>query len=167
MSLMVGLCALVACGVGCHSKNLDINGFDDDLSLEGMGSDGTYSLPGARIEDGIRINNVSFDSVMFNYDSFQIADSEIFKIEQVAEYLRNNKNVRLVVEGNCDERGSREYNISLGENRALAVRAHMVGIGIDSDRIQTRSYGEENPIDAGHDEAAWRANRRVEFALYR
>ncbi len=168
MSLLVGICALVVFGAGCGGKNVDIKGFDDDLSLEGYGTDGTYSLPGARFdENGVRIQNVSFENVMFGYDSFQIANSEIAKIEQATEYMSQNRNVKLVLEGNCDERGSREYNISLGEYRALAVRAHMIGLGIDGNRIQTRSYGEENPLDAGHNESAWRTNRRVEFALYR
>ena len=168
VSLMVGLCALVACGAGCKGKGMDIKGFDDDLSLNDFGGDGTYALPGARFdENGERIQGVSFENVMFGYDSFQISNSEIDKIEQVSEYMSNNKGVKLVLEGNCDERGSREYNISLGEYRALAVRAHMIGLGVDGNNIQTRSYGEENPADTGHDESAWGTNRRVEFALYR
>ena len=168
ISLMVVICAVVACGTGCTGKKVDIGGFDDDLSLDGFGTDGTYALPGARFdENGVRIQGVSFDNVMFGYDSFQIANSEIVKIEQVSEYMSSNKDVKLVLEGNCDERGSREYNISLGEYRALAVRAHMIGLGVDGNNIQTRSYGEENPADTGHDESAWGANRRVEFALYK
>lgn len=168
MSLMVVLCALVACGVGCSSKRVDIDGFDGALDIDSFGSDGTYSLPNARFdENGERIQNVSFENVMFNYDSFQIANSEISKIEQVIGYMSNNKSVKLILEGNADERGSREYNMSLGEYRALAVRAHMIGLGINGDRIQTRSYGEENPLDPSHGESAWSINRRVEFALYR
>ncbi len=167
LSLMVGLCAVISCGTGCRGGRVDIADFDDGtFDPEAYGS-GTYALPGGRIEDGERVNDVSFENVMFNYDSFQIANSEIAKIEQVADYLSKNRAIRLVLEGNCDERGSREYNISLGEYRALAVRAHIIGLGINGDRMQTRSYGEENPADAGHSESAWRANRRVEFALYK
>jgi peptidoglycan-associated lipoprotein len=81
--------------------------------------------------------------------------------------MTRNQDVRLIAEGHCDERGSREYNLSLGEHRALAVRAYLVGLGVDGARIQTRSYGEEQPLDPGHDESAWRLNRRVEFALFR
>ena len=73
----------------------------------------------------------------------------------------------VTVSGHCDERGSREYNMALGENRALAVRAHLIRLGTDAARIQTRSYGEERPLDPGHSEAAWRRNRRGEFLLFR
>jgi peptidoglycan-associated lipoprotein len=120
-----------------------------------------------RFEDGVRITDVRFEHVHFDYDSYQVNPSDTHKIEQVAAYMRDNRDVRLVCEGHCDERGSREYNMSLGEHRALAVRAYLVGLGIDGSRIQTRSYGEEQPLDPGHGESAWRLNRRVEFALFR
>jgi len=106
-------------------------------------------------------------NVLFAYDSFQITDSEVSKIKAVADYMKSSGSVRLVCEGNCDERGTAEYNISLGENRALAVRAYLIGLGIDGARIQTKSFGEEKPIELGHNEASWSKNRRVEFALYR
>ena len=128
--------------------------------------EGDYALDAARPGEGSRVSSVVFDSVAFQYDSFQIADSEIGKIERVAAYMRENPSQLLVVEGHCDERGSREYNLSLGEHRALSVRAYLIGLGIDSSRIQTRSYGEENPLDLGHGDGAWRANRRGEFAVY-
>ena len=120
-----------------------------------------------RFEDGTRITDVQFENVQFDYDSYQVKDADAYKVEKVASYMRSNPDVRLICEGHCDERGSREYNMSLGEHRALAVRAYLVGLGIDGSRAQTRSYGEEQPLDAGHDESAWRVNRRVEFALYR
>ncbi len=120
-----------------------------------------------RFEDGQRVTDVTFENVLFDYDSYQIKPSEAPKIDRVAEYMRSNTRVRLVAEGHCDERGSREYNMALGEQRALAVRAHLIGSGIDPARIQTKSYGEERPVNPGHDESAWRLNRRVEFALYR
>ena len=72
----------------------------------------------------------------------------------------------LVVEGHCDERGSNEYNLSLGENRAQAIRATLVSKGIAADRIQTRSYGEEKPAAIGSGESVWSLNRRGEFSLY-
>jgi peptidoglycan-associated lipoprotein len=72
----------------------------------------------------------------------------------------------VVIEGHCDERGSREYNLALGERRALAVRAYLVGLGIDATRLQTKSYGEEQPVAMGHDESSWSRNRRAEFVLF-
>ena len=127
---------------------------------------GDFALSG-RLENARRVANVQFDSVLFDYDSFKIADSEIPKIENVAGYLKKNPRIYLVIEGHCDERGSREYNMSLGERRALAVRAYLIGLHIKSSRIHTKSYGEERPIDPGHNEQAWRRNRRGEFAFYR
>lgn len=114
-----------------------------------------------------RVTDVAFEPVAFGYDSYQVASSETAKIEAVANYMLANRDLKLVVEGHCDERGSREYNLSLGEHRGLAVRAYLISLGVPAERVQTRSYGEEKPVDPGHSEAAWRLNRRGEFALYR
>jgi peptidoglycan-associated lipoprotein len=115
---------------------------------------------------GHRVQNLNLDVIYFGYDSFQVEPSQTATVETVGDYMRDNPNAKLVVEGHCDERGSREYNLSLGEHRALAVRAYLIGLGIEASRIQTRSYGEEAPTSAGHDDTAWRDNRRGEFAVY-
>ena len=107
-----------------------------------------------------------FASVLFAYDSSQVAAGERQKIEAVAQHLQMNPAHAVIIEGHCDERGSREYNLALGERRALAVRSYLSGLGIEADRIQTKSMGEEDPVDPGHNEAAWRQNRRAEFILY-
>jgi peptidoglycan-associated lipoprotein len=104
-----------------------------------------------------------FDTVLFAFDSAQVDDTERAKVEAAAEFLKSNPTANLVLEGNCDERGSAEYNMSLGERRSLAVRAYLVNLGVDAARIQTKSYGAERPKNPGHDEEAWRVNRRVEF----
>lgn len=106
-----------------------------------------------------------FAPVYFAYDSSVIESSERSKIEAVADALRASASKRLVIEGHCDERGSNEYNLALGERRALAIRAYLIGLGISADRIQTRSYGEEQPVAFGHNEEAWRLNRRGEFVI--
>jgi len=156
---MVGSLVLTVCvGCGTTRRGEDL----DTIAPEGI----EYTL-GERFEDGQRITDVAFENVGFGYDSFQIEGTEVGKIEAVAQYMSREGGVRLIVEGNCDERGSREYNLSLGEHRALAVRAYLIGLGIEGARIQTRSYGEERPLDSGHSESAWRRNRRAEFALYR
>jgi peptidoglycan-associated lipoprotein len=158
------MCLVLA--AGCRTKDSFGGEGDDIVDPTILGGDGAYPLA-ERMEDGTRVTDVQFESVLFAYDSFQIAPSEIGKIEQVAAYMGRNPGVRLVLEGHCDERGSREYNMSLGEYRALAVRAHLIRLDVDGAGIQTRSYGEEMPADPGHTEAAWRRNRRVEFALFR
>jgi len=106
-----------------------------------------------------------FDTVKFAYDSAQVDDTERAKVEAVAEYLKANAAGMVTLEGHCDERGSNEYNMSLGERRALAVRDYLMNLGIDGARIQTKSLGEEQPKAPGHDETAWTVNRRVEFVI--
>ena len=124
-------------------------------------------VSGARFEDTMQaVQGVKLAPVYFAFDSYVLPPSEVSKVEQVAQHLQQNAGHVLVVEGNCDERGSNEYNMSLGENRALAVREYLVKLGISADRIQTRSYGEEKPAVAGSGEEAWRLNRRGEFSLF-
>jgi len=131
-----------------------------------MGADSS-SLP-PRIEGSLNIlTSVKYDAVLFDYDSAQIRESERSKLEAVSDYLKNNRDVGGIIEGNCDERGSEEYTLAVGERRALAARAYLVGLGIDGARIQTKSYGEENPVDPGHDESAWSKNRRAEFVFFK
>src|SRR5437899_12093675 len=87
------------------------------------------------------------------------------KVAKVAEYLKTRASDAVRVDGHCDERGTEEYNRSLGERRALALREELVRLGIDPTRVDTISYGEDRPADPGHDESAWRKNRRGEFIL--
>ena len=83
----------------------------------------------------------------------------------MAEALKSDPNAKLLVEGNCDERGTEEYNRSLGEHRSLAAREGLAKLGIDPMRVFTRSYGKDKPADPGHDESAWSKNRRDDFVL--
>ena len=140
----------------------DING--QDISGE-MGS-----ISGAsegKFEDlYTRCTDVDFAPVYFDLDSTVIKQGELAKIDAVVQHLTAKTDRVVVVEGNCDERGSSEYNMSLGENRAIIIRNYLVQSGITADRIQTRSYGSEKPAVEGHDESAWSKNRRGEFAIF-
>ncbi len=137
-----------------------------DVYPEAIGDD--LIMRGERFEETRQsLPDVRFENVLFGFDSFQVPAAERPKVEEVADYLRSNPDIVVVVEGHCDERGSREYNLSLGEQRAQAVRSYLVNLGISPDRIQTVSFGKERPIDPGHNEAAWRLNRRAEFVFYR
>lgn len=109
--------------------------------------------------------DVRFEPAYFEYDSSQIGASERGKIEAVADYLRGNPRMRVIIEGHCDERGSAEYNLALGERRALSARAYLIGLGVDANRVQTVSYGEERPAAVGTGESVWRLNRRAEFVI--
>ena len=86
-------------------------------------------------------------------------------LEAVAAALKSDSSAKLLIEGGCDERGTEEYNRSLGERRALAAREALANDGVDPSRIRTISYGKDKPADPGHDEAAWAKNRRAEFVL--
>ena len=105
------------------------------------------------------------NTVHFAYDSAAIKSSEQANLQSVASALSSDANAKLLIEGNCDERGTEEYNRSLGERRSLAAREALAKLGIDPSRVRTISYGKDKPSDTGHDEAAWKANRRDEFVL--
>jgi len=105
------------------------------------------------------------ETLYFEYDSSTIKSSEDSKISSVASALKSDASAKLLIEGNCDERGTEEYNRSLGERRALAAREALASAGVDASRVATRSYGEDRPADPGHTQTAWGKNRRDEFVL--
>ena len=105
------------------------------------------------------------DTIHFAFDSAVIRTSEKSKLTIVAEALKADPATKLMIEGNCDERGTEEYNRSLGERRALAAREALAKIGVDPMRIFTKSYGKDKPASDGHDEASWAQNRRDDFVL--
>ena len=113
-----------------------------------------------------RCTDVDFAPVYFAFDASNLKDSELAKIEAVAQHLQANPTRVVMVEGNCDERGSNEYNLTLGELRAGSVRDYLLRLGIAAERVQTKSYGEEKPAVAGSGESVWAKNRRGEFAIY-
>ncbi|MDR3458402.1 MAG: OmpA family protein [Verrucomicrobiae bacterium] len=104
-------------------------------------------------------------TVHFAFDSAAVLSKEESKLIIVSEKLKSDMSAYMLIEGHCDERGTEEYNRSLGERRALALREALVSAGIDAGRVQTISYGKDKPADTGHDEAAWSKNRRGEFIL--
>lgn len=162
------LAALVAGSVtGCSSRRGSRAGAGTDFDMDlidrsHVGGTELAGRPGAFSEYGAG----TFEPVYFEYDSAQVTPSERMKLETVADELQRSATVGVIVEGHCDERGSREYNISLGERRALAARAYLIGLGIDGSRIQSSSKGEEEPAVMGHDDSSWSQNRRAEFILF-
>jgi outer membrane protein OmpA-like peptidoglycan-associated protein len=105
------------------------------------------------------------DTVYFDYDSATIKGSEQSKLTGIVSALQSDASAKLLVEGYCDERGTEEYNRSLGERRALAAREALASAGLGADRVATRSYGEDRAADPGHTPGAWAKNRRDEFVL--
>jgi peptidoglycan-associated lipoprotein len=105
--------------------------------------------------------------VFFDYDSDALREDARGILDRNARLLRENGSLRLVVEGHCDERGTVEYNLALGEQRARATREYLVSLGVGASRLRVVSYGKERPLDPGSDEAAHARNRRARFAVSR
>ena len=103
--------------------------------------------------------------ISFEFNIYTIASSELPKIEGVGNWLRQEKTMRVIVEGHCDERGTVEYNLALGQKRAEAVKDYLVKTGVETSRIKTTSFGKEVPVDQGHTEEAWAKNRRAHFRI--
>lgn len=103
-------------------------------------------------------------SIYFDFDSFSIRDEYRGTIDAHARYLNANKNRKVVIQGNTDERGGREYNLALGQKRAEAVRKALGALGVAEGQLEAVSFGEEKPKAAGSDEAAWTENRRADIA---
>jgi peptidoglycan-associated lipoprotein len=103
--------------------------------------------------------------VFFGLDKFDLDAAARAVLDASAQVLRQQPTWQVTVEGHCDERGTAEYNISLGERRAIAAKAYLVSLGIAADRLRTVSYGKEFPFDPGHDESAWTKNRRAHFVI--
>ncbi len=104
--------------------------------------------------------------IHFDFDRYDLKLQARSILDEVGAWLLKNKDFNAIVEGHCDERGTAEYNLALGERRATAARDYLVKLGVDADRLSTLSYGEENPVDPRSNEEAWAKNRRAEFNIY-
>jgi peptidoglycan-associated lipoprotein len=103
--------------------------------------------------------------VYFEFDRYELLETTRSALGELAQALRANPQLGLLLEGHADERGTPEYNLALGERRAQAVKDFLVAAGVDASRISTVSYGEERPLDPAHEEPAWALNRRVHFVV--
>ncbi len=143
----------------------------DDADASGSGStssdtsvsDGTITeTAGSGIVAGSQedlIVNVG-DRVFFGYDSSDLDSDALELLQDQVAWLKQNSNVSVTIEGHCDERGTREYNLALGEKRAQSVKNYLIGLGISPDRVSTISYGKERPAVVGSNDGAWAQNRR-------
>jgi len=109
--------------------------------------------------------DLKFESIYFDFDKSDIRSDQQTTLRNNAQLLSQYRTVTTLVEGYCDERGTNEYNLALGQRRADAVNTYLIDYGIDRSRISTVSYGEERTVDNGHNEAAWAKNRRSEFTI--
>jgi peptidoglycan-associated lipoprotein len=183
-------CILPILAIGCKTKSVGLTPLPSS-SAAGSGTQAAKPGPGESLSDGsnkagsavgeLGSNPISdpnlrkdwprdreifkSDTVHFDYDSSVIKADDKAKVAAVAEYIKSHASDALEIEGHCDVRGTEEYNRSLGERRALALRDELIQLGVEASRIDTVSFGEDRPVDTGHDEAAYKKNRRGEFLL--
>lgn len=189
-SVLLLALAITMVGTGCRKRPVDITpikernaivrpGENDMTGLQPIdpnaGANGTDNLGGgaqstkfANPDDFNQDRStLAANTVHFDYDSSVVKAAETGNVEAVANYLKSNPTVGLLVEGHCDERGTEDYNNSLGERRATALRESLIGLGVNAEHVVTRSYGEYKPVAQGQDESAYRQNRRGEFVVLR
>jgi peptidoglycan-associated lipoprotein len=165
---LCGLAAVFALS-GCGSKEEVM----EDLTIEPEVIEDTEGVVTGDIpldevpEETVYVDvmDKEFADIHFEYDQYRVLENDTATLEGIAGWLFENPDARILIEGHCDERGTNEYNMALGEQRALAARRYLVGLGVDSGRLTTISYGEERPIALGSTEDAWSQNRRAHFAV--
>ena len=108
----------------------------------------------------------TLNDVFYAFDSYELTSEDQKTLQDDANWMKANPNTIVTVEGHCDERGTVEYNLALGEKRAQVAKNYLVSLGIKADRLKTISYGKSKPFDPGHDEAAWAKNRRAHFVVH-
>ena len=149
-------------------QNPNQSGSLPSVNTEGLSEDAALNaqnLAGASAK-GVTAANKAFLAkrvVHFNYDSSDLSNEDYQTLQGHAQYLVANANSKVALTGHTDERGTREYNMALGERRAKAVESFLITNGVAATQLEAVSYGKEMPINAGHDENAWKENRRVEL----
>ncbi len=167
-SLLLSLCL---CGCSTFRKFTTDKEYDDHIKQAQMAAIKGENIPLEMLVDDIIFAEPSteeksiFSGILFNYNSYRLGKDAISTLEKVATWLKRHRNVRLMIEGHCDERGSRKYNLILGEQRALSVRRYLTGLGISPARLYTITYGEDKPVDTGHNKKAWAKNRRAHLLI--
>ena len=159
-SAMIAAIAMLAVGA-CAKKAPDTlppvpDGIDDGSGGSGSGTGGI--IPGSQQDF---LNNVSSDRIFFGFDQFNVDAEDQATLRSQAQWLQRNSAVRVLLEGHADERGTRDYNIALGERRANAAKNYLASLGVDPSRIEVISYGKERPAELGSTEEAYAKNRRA------
>lgn len=161
--VVLALISNIACSSSSKNKDSDLDGVggvsDQDLALD-KNRFGSGNIPKA-------IEGTTFPDIHFDYDSSAIKDEDREIVRSNAKLLAADSSINMEVEGHCDKRGTAEYNLALGEERAKAVAALLVSFGAKSEQLSTISYGEEIPLDPADSESAYAQNRRVHFAAFR
>lgn len=158
----------LAFAAGCGSSAPPVEPApENDVVMEDTSDD---VAPPVRDETPTYVDpNVEYRDVLvpirFEFNKYRVTEEAKPKLEKIATLLKDNGTWKVLVEGHCDERGTNEYNLTLGEQRALSTKRYLVSLGVSESRFQTISYGEERPEDPAATEAAWAKNRRCEFRV--
>ena len=177
MLLTVGAVMFTGCGGTTSTGSQDGYNYGvDGVDPYGVGGLGT-DIEDPTLVDGdtpladidfknLNPADIAFTPIYFGYNTFTIPSAEMEKVNALADLMIAEPSFLLLITGHCDERGTIEYNVSLGEYRAQAIRDILIQLGVAPERMQTLSMGEEMPADAGHNEAAWKLNRRGELSFF-
>jgi peptidoglycan-associated lipoprotein len=163
---ILSLLAVLVLVAGCTSAPKDTGLLSTESNMPVTESAPPVAAPPVEVAQGPApgtqqdlVVNVG-DRVFFGYDKYDLTADARATIEKQAAWLKQYPQLNISIEGHCDERGTREYNLALGEKRATTVKNYMIALGVETARIQTISYGKERPAVAGSDEASWAQNRR-------
>lgn len=161
------LVIMMIASAGCSSKSAvttpdNASGADSSQYQGGLSGSGAQAGRGYGFDE---FQTGPIGDVFFDYDSSVLSTEAQERLTQNAAWMKSNTGKSVLIEGHCDDRGTSEYNIALGERRAVSAKEFLTRIGISSSRLETVTYGEERPFDKGQNEEAWAKNRRAHFVL--
>lgn len=148
-ALILALVMALAAGFGCAKKTTGEPGYDDGMTPEMRAA----------------VQQITDGRVYFNFNKFNVENQYKDMLKQKSDLMKQYPSIRVRIEGNCDDRGTQEYNLALGERRARAAYEYLVMMGVNPNQLEMISYGKENPAVQGNNEAAWTKNRRDDFRV--
>jgi peptidoglycan-associated lipoprotein len=163
---MLIACTLIIFAAGCVKKQVK----PDEQQKAAHKKSEVVSEPIYPVESAERIppsekSLIDFKDVLFDYDKYDIRTDGRAVLDSITPLLNKNKELKVLIEGHCDERGTNEYNLALGEKRASAAKDYLISKGLSPDRLSTISYGEEKPVCLEQNENCWQHNRRAHFVV--
>lgn len=161
--LPVLLCVSIMTLSGCGSKKATDQAMKQEVKSEAMGAAEPLESKPLGISEGRTTEGML--PVYFDFDHSDIRQDQVSRIEGNAEFIKKNAKYDIKIEGNCDPRGTNEYNMALGERRALSAKKYLMNLGLDESRLSTISYGEERLLLTGQDETSWAQDRRDDFVV--
>lgn len=147
--------------VGCSSNAKKKDGSASDSVVDDSAMSNPLELNGSSDQSTAG----GLQTIYFDFDSSNLSSAGRMTLESNAQFLKDNDNIDVQVEGHCDERGGEQYNLALGERRARAIKDYLVALGVESARVSIISFGKTTPLEFGHDESAWARNRRGNFVI--